>query len=79
MAAAFYFSADGKFQFEYFYGAVDRMAQGTYTVIGDTLKLKSDKEAGKDFTVEKQSQKKRIYYNHKRCKPCTNKSCTLHL
>ncbi len=61
MAAAFYFSADGKFQFEYFYGAVDRMAQGTYTVIGDTLKLKSDKEAGKDFTVEKQSQKRKGY------------------
>lgn len=57
MAAAFNFKADGSFQFEYYYGASDRTAAGTFTVFGDTLKLKSDKEAGKDFTVEKQSKK----------------------
>lgn len=57
MAAAFNFNADGTFQFEYYYGAADRLAQGTYIVKGDTLKLKSDKEAGKDFTVEKESKK----------------------
>lgn len=57
MAATFNFTSDGKFQFEYFYGAVDRFASGTYTVVGDTLKLKSDKTAGKDFTVTQQSQK----------------------
>ena len=57
MAASFNFTADGKFQFQYYYGAVDRFASGTYRIEGDTLKLKSDKEAGKDFKVTKQSKK----------------------
>jgi len=55
MASGFNFSADGKFQFFFTYGAVDRNATGTFKVEGDTLKLKSDKEAGKDFTIIKQS------------------------
>ena len=56
MVAGFKFSADGKFQFFYSYGAVDRDATGTFLVDKDTIKLKSDKEAGKDFTVTAQSK-----------------------
>ena len=54
MVAGFNFSKDGKFQFFFSYGAVDRNATGTFTVEGDLVKLKSDKEPGKDFIVEKQ-------------------------
>lgn len=56
MVAGFNFSADSKFEFFYSYGAVDRTASGTFSVEGDTLKLKSNKEAGKDFTVTTQSK-----------------------
>ncbi len=56
MVAGFKFSADGKFEFFYSYGAVDRDATGTFLVDKDTIKLKSDKEAGKDFTVTAQSK-----------------------
>ena len=55
MASGFNFSKDGKFQFFYTYGAVDRTASGSFIVEGDTLKLKSDKEPGKDFTITSQS------------------------
>jgi hypothetical protein len=57
MVAGFQFTADGKFAFFYSYGAVDRSARGSFSVAGDTLKLRSDKEAGKDFTVTAQSKK----------------------
>ncbi len=56
MVAAFNFSADGRFEFFYSYGAADRNATGTFTVEDDTLKLKSDKVAGNDFTIEAQSK-----------------------
>ena len=56
MASGFNFSKDGKFQFFYVYGSVDRNAAGSFTVEGDTLKLKSDKEPGKDFTITNQSK-----------------------
>jgi hypothetical protein len=56
MAAGFKFTPDGRFEFFYMYGASDRNATGTYTVEGDTIKLKSDKEPGKDFKIV--SQKK---------------------
>lgn len=56
MAAGFSFAVDGTFTFYYAYGAVDRIAQGTFTVEGDLLKLKSDKEPGKDFLVLDQKQ-----------------------
>jgi hypothetical protein len=61
MVAGFNFSADGKFQFFYSYGAVDRNATGTFAVHGDTVQLKSDKEAGKDFTVKTQSKQLKGY------------------
>jgi hypothetical protein len=56
MASGFNFSKDGKFQFFYTYGAVDRTASGSFIVEGDTLKLKSDKKPGKDFTITSQSK-----------------------
>lgn len=56
MVSGFKFSADGTFQFFFSYGAVDRRATGTFSVEGDAIKLKSDKEAGKDFTVTSQSE-----------------------
>ena len=56
MVSAFNFMPDGKFDFFFTYGAVDRTASGTFTVEGDSLKLKSNKEAGKDFSLIKQSK-----------------------
>ncbi|HUR32057.1 MAG TPA: hypothetical protein VMZ69_11550 [Saprospiraceae bacterium] len=55
-ASAFMFSNDGKFEFFFIYGVVDRTATGTYIIDGNILTLKSDKEPGKDFpvTLEKQ-------------------------
>lgn len=61
MASGFNFSKDGKFQFFFTYGAVDRNATGTFSVEDDTLKLKSDKEAGKDFNISKQSREGKGY------------------
>lgn len=55
MVAGFNFSTDGKFEFFYSYGAVDRSATGTYTISNDTLHLVSDKPPGQDFTVKSQS------------------------
>lgn len=67
MASGFNFSADGKFEFFFTYGAVDRNAAGTFTVAGDTLKLKSNKEPGKDFSITGQSKQGKGYtlsFNH---------------
>jgi len=54
MASAFNFTKDGKFQFFLSYGAMDRSASGTYKIDGDTIKLSSDKEPGKDFDIVSQ-------------------------
>jgi len=61
MAAAFEFNQEGSFRFYYAYGAVDRNAEGTYTVEGTKIALKSTKEAGKDFTIKSQTQKSKNY------------------
>lgn len=61
MAAGIRLTEQGTFEFYYMYGAVDRFAKGTYTVEGKTIKLKSDKEAGKDFTITKQSKTSKGY------------------
>jgi hypothetical protein len=61
MVAGFNFSADGKFQFFLSYGAVDRNASDTFSVDGHILKLKSDKEEGKDFTIADQSKQANGY------------------
>lgn len=67
MVSGFNFSANGRFEFFFTYGAVDRSATGTFKTEGDTLKLKSDKKAGKDFTVTAQSKDATGYtltFNH---------------
>lgn len=61
MVVGFNFSADGKFQFFYSYGAVDRNATGTFSIEGEMLKLKSDKTAGHDFTITSQSKQGKGY------------------
>jgi hypothetical protein len=60
-ASAFRFTNDGHFDFFFIYGAVDRSASGTYNVVGDTVKLVSDKVAGKDFPITKESRKGNHY------------------
>lgn len=57
MVASFRFLEDGRFDFFYSYGVADRSASGTYTIEDNILKLKSDKEPGKDFTVVKQEKR----------------------
>jgi hypothetical protein len=54
MVSGFMFLPEGRFQFFFSYGAVDRTAAGTYSIDGNLLRLKSDKEPGKDFTVTRQ-------------------------
>jgi hypothetical protein len=61
MAAGFKFTPDGRFEFFYMYGVSDRQATGTYTIEGDTVKLHSDKEPGKDFTIDNQQKKGKGY------------------
>ena len=61
MASGFRFTKDGKFEFFYIYGAIDRTATGTYTIEGDTVKLHSDKEPGKDFLISLQNKKGKGY------------------
>ena len=56
MVAVFNFLPTGKFEFFLSYGGMDRSATGSYSVSGDTLHLKSNKEAGKDFTIKSQSK-----------------------
>ena len=56
LVAAFNFTEGRKFEFFFSYGAVDRSAKGTFAVVGDTVKLNSEKVAGKDFTITKQSK-----------------------
>lgn len=56
MVAVFNFSSDNRFKFFLSYGAVDRIATGTFSVEGDILKLKSSKQPGKDFSVAEQSK-----------------------
>ncbi|MFZ1304849.1 MAG: hypothetical protein WAR80_03360 [Ferruginibacter sp.] len=67
MVAAFNFTEAGAFQFFFSYGAVDRTAAGTFRVEGNTIKLTSNKEAGKDFTITAQSKEASGYtisFNH---------------
>ena len=61
MASGFNFTPDGKFEFFFSYGAIDRSATGIFYVEGDTLKLKSDKEPGKDFTITSESKAAKGY------------------
>jgi len=62
MVSGFHFSGDGRFQFFFTYGAVDRNAAGTFSVEGNLVKLKSEKEPGKDFSVTGQKQEGAGYH-----------------
>lgn len=78
MVAGFHFSAAGTFQFFFSYGAVDRSATGSFTVEGNAVKLKSDKEPGKDFTVTSQSKEATGYtieFSHPNTYLCENIRC----
>jgi hypothetical protein len=57
LVASFYFPDQERFEFFYSYGAADRTATGTYTLDGTTVKLKSDKAAGNDFTIIRQEKR----------------------
>jgi hypothetical protein len=57
MVASFRFGKNGRFDFFYSYGAVDRVAQGEFYLEGSNIQLKSTKEPGKDFTILKQEKK----------------------
>jgi hypothetical protein len=61
MAAGFQFKPNGTFEFSYSYGGADRFAKGTYTVIGDTIHLNSEKIPGDDFEIIEQSMKGKTY------------------
>lgn len=56
MAAAFRFSPEGQFEFFYIYGVADRQATGTYTIENNTVKLRSDKLPGHDFSIQSQTK-----------------------
>lgn len=56
MASAFKFNPDHTFEFYYSYGAVDRQASGTYKLEGNNIILTSDKAAGQDFHIIKESK-----------------------
>ncbi|MBK8493787.1 MAG: hypothetical protein WAR78_05440 [Ferruginibacter sp.] len=78
MVAGFNFSADGTFRFFFSYGAVDRNASGTFQADGDTLRLTSDKVAGRDFTITSQEKKGKGYsivFNHPNKYLLTNIRC----
>ena len=62
MASAFIFNKDKTFEFFYAYGAVDRMAKGTFEVAGDTIKLKSNKIPGRDFEIKSQKKQGEGYH-----------------
>jgi hypothetical protein len=61
MVAGFNFMPNKKFDFFYSYGSSDRTATGTFSVEGNTVKLKSDKEPGKDFTIIDESRETKGY------------------
>lgn len=61
MASGFHFTPDGKFQYFNMYGAIDRQAEGTYTITGNKLLLQSNKKSGQDFPLINQSKKGKGY------------------
>lgn len=56
MASAFLFGENQSFEFYYVYGAVDRHAKGSYEIHGDTVRLKSLKIPGNDFSISLQKK-----------------------
>lgn len=57
LVCAFKFTEDNHFEFFYSYGAADRSATGTYSTDQQTIKLKSDKAPGNDFTINKKEKR----------------------
>jgi hypothetical protein len=51
VASGFQFNADHTFDFYFVYGAVDRLAQGTWQQEGDALVLNSPRKPEKDFVL----------------------------
>ena len=64
MVAEFHFTPDGHFEFGFAYGAVDRQAEGTYTVKDGRVLLQSNKTPGKDFTIHHSQHKGQGYTVH---------------
>ena len=57
MVAEFHFTAAGRFEFAFSYGAVDRGAEGSYTIDNHHIILHSDKTPGKDFDITHSERK----------------------
>lgn len=55
MVAAFKFTPDNNFEFYFAYGAVDRMAKGSYTINQGKLLLKGEKIPARDFDIRQHS------------------------
>ena len=55
MVSAFKFNDNGRFEFFYIYGAVDRMAKGSYSVSNKIITIKADKIPGNDFSIKLQT------------------------
>ncbi len=53
MVAAFNFHPDSTFEFYFIYGAVDRMAQGKYSIVNNNIHLAASKTPGRDFKTVK--------------------------
>ena len=62
MAAGFKFTEDGIFQFFFSYGALYRNAAVTFSEEGNRSKLKSEKDPGKDFTVNREFRQGEGYH-----------------
>lgn len=58
MGAGFEFTNDGRFNFYLAYGGLDRNATGTYLIVNDTIKLKSDKVPAGDYEVDSRKHNK---------------------
>ena len=56
MVSAFKFNDNGSFEFFYVYGAVDRMAKGSYSFRNKTITLQADKIPGNDFSIKLQTK-----------------------
>jgi len=61
MASGFNFTPEGKYEFYYVYGAMDRVSSGTYSIEGETIKLKSNKVPGQDFNITNQKKQDNGY------------------
>lgn len=61
MFAEFVFFNNQTFEFSFSYGVVNRHAKGSYSLVGDTIILQSDKNPGTDFEITQQDIKGKTY------------------